>query len=341
MIEVVYEDDDTPTEKRTERSQPKETESIDIADEDEPETDSQSYGIAKVLECRAADEHHVYLRIVWLYRPEDTEEGRQPWHSDNELFPSNHMQIVDAAACNGKVNVRHWTPGIDINEEDEKEFIWRQTLNTLRKQTFSSLETFCICDRPADLSSGHTMIQCTSASCGKLMHSSCIEASIADQALKDGISSIGGESSSTETKSEPSNPFEIVADGLRKSTSKLTESLMKMATRSTRATPANGEVNAETPHALKEKEEDSDLTVTVTDRGGGAALVVEVKDVKRQRKTLLPIHCLFCKEEVGAQKSGDGEGTDRQVSRGEDAGLAVKGEMEHGGAPEAEEGEEQ
>lgn len=56
--------------------------------------------VARILEIRAADEHHVYARVYWMYWPEELPvgtkdgnkyvSGRQPYHGHNELIASNH-----------------------------------------------------------------------------------------------------------------------------------------------------------------------------------------------------------------------------------------------------------
>ena len=61
------------------------------------------YWVAKILEIRASDEHHVYARIYWMYSPEDlprnavggdvVPRGGQYSHSDNELIASNHSKL--------------------------------------------------------------------------------------------------------------------------------------------------------------------------------------------------------------------------------------------------------
>ncbi len=51
---------------------------------------------AKVLEVRALDPEHVYIRVAWLNRPEDLAGGRQPHHGKNELIPTNQLDIIDA-----------------------------------------------------------------------------------------------------------------------------------------------------------------------------------------------------------------------------------------------------
>lgn len=56
--------------------------------------------VARILEIRARDEHHVYARVYWMYWPDElplgTRDGkksvcgRQPYHGENELIASNH-----------------------------------------------------------------------------------------------------------------------------------------------------------------------------------------------------------------------------------------------------------
>jgi hypothetical protein len=58
--------------------------------------------VARILEIRASDEHHVYARVYWMYWPHElpqgthdgkkTVQGRQPYHGMNELIASNHSK---------------------------------------------------------------------------------------------------------------------------------------------------------------------------------------------------------------------------------------------------------
>ena len=58
--------------------------------------------VARILEIRASDEHHVYARVYWMYWPDElpqgtqdgkkTVQGRQPYHGINELVASNHSK---------------------------------------------------------------------------------------------------------------------------------------------------------------------------------------------------------------------------------------------------------
>ena len=89
--------------------------------------------IGKVLEVRAGDEQHVYLRVYWLFRPEDLPAGRKWYHGENEVIPSNYMQIIDAMSVNNKIDIVEWN---ETNDEDNIELdklFWRQTWNAQKK----------------------------------------------------------------------------------------------------------------------------------------------------------------------------------------------------------------
>jgi hypothetical protein len=58
--------------------------------------------VARILEIRASDEHHVYARVYWMYWPDELwpntldgkkhVKGRQWYHGKNELIASNHSK---------------------------------------------------------------------------------------------------------------------------------------------------------------------------------------------------------------------------------------------------------
>lgn len=66
----------------------------------QPRQKSDDDWVARILEIRAKDEHHVYARVYWMYWPDElpagtlegkrTVAGRQPYHGANELVASNH-----------------------------------------------------------------------------------------------------------------------------------------------------------------------------------------------------------------------------------------------------------
>jgi hypothetical protein len=59
--------------------------------------------VARILEVRASDEHHVYARVYWMYWPDEfwlgttvdgkPITGRQPYHGQHELVASNHSEL--------------------------------------------------------------------------------------------------------------------------------------------------------------------------------------------------------------------------------------------------------
>lgn len=93
---------------------------------------------AKVLEVRALDPEHVYIRLAWLNRPEDLDTGRKSYHGKNELIPTNQMDVIDAMAVNGSLTVEHWEEKDDDKPmPSEDTYFWRQTYDFANTKTFS------------------------------------------------------------------------------------------------------------------------------------------------------------------------------------------------------------
>lgn len=107
-------------------------------DSEDAKIDLAAQWKAKVLEVRALDSEHVYIRVAWLNRPEDLAGGRKSYHGKNELIPSNEMDVIDAMAVNGSLDVYHW----DEKDDDsalagEDQYFWRQTFDFANTKTFS------------------------------------------------------------------------------------------------------------------------------------------------------------------------------------------------------------
>jgi hypothetical protein len=106
----------------------------------DPKIDTASQWKAKVLEVRALDPEHVYIRLSWLNRPEDLDSGRKDYHGKNELVPTNQIDIIDAMAVNGALSVKHWDELADDDEAsmpEEEQFFWRQTFDFANTKTYS------------------------------------------------------------------------------------------------------------------------------------------------------------------------------------------------------------
>ena len=90
-----------------------------------------------MLEIRALDAEHVYLRVAWINRPEDLLTGRQPHHHIDELIPSNEMDVIDARSVEGPVEVTHWGKhprGGTSSDPARHRYFWRQSYNYVSKQ---------------------------------------------------------------------------------------------------------------------------------------------------------------------------------------------------------------
>ena len=106
-------------------------------DSDDLATSSLSDWKAKVLEVRALDAEHVYIRVSWLNRPEDMMGGRQSFHGGSELIPTNQMDVISALSVNGISPLKHSDEfGVD-NQKDslsEDKYFWRQTFDFVNKR---------------------------------------------------------------------------------------------------------------------------------------------------------------------------------------------------------------
>ncbi|KAF4782434.1 BAH domain-containing protein [Colletotrichum scovillei] len=153
-------------------------------DANEPEkvlkrSKSEDDWVARILEIRASDEHHVYARIYWMYWPEELPEGtmegkrytggRQPYHGHNELIASNHMDIINVVSVTLPATVKQW---IEENDDEIQEALyWRQAFDC-RTQQLSSVERTCKCRQPAN--PDKTLVGCSNKECGKWLHEHCL-----------------------------------------------------------------------------------------------------------------------------------------------------------------------
>ncbi|KAL8658798.1 MAG: hypothetical protein Q9226_000780 [Calogaya cf. arnoldii] len=126
---------------------------------------------ARILEIRALDTKNVYIRLYWLYTPDQLLRGRQPHHGKHELVITNHMEIVDAARVIEPLTV------INLKEMEDWQgpftgMYWRQTYHVLSKE-LSPPKTHCICNRP--VCPDDILVRCNNSQCALLLHAKCIE----------------------------------------------------------------------------------------------------------------------------------------------------------------------
>jgi hypothetical protein len=143
--------------------------------------------LAKILEVRAGNASRVYLRVYWVYRPEDLPGGRQPYHGGGELIVSNHMDIIEADTLDAVADVVHWNDdpksmalpasqlfyrqGYDITETN------RLSVRTLVTKSYPTLimsqklNTYCIDKQPSN--PDDILVQCPH--CSEWLHAGCLE----------------------------------------------------------------------------------------------------------------------------------------------------------------------
>ncbi|KAG7292653.1 hypothetical protein NEMBOFW57_002689 [Staphylotrichum longicolle] len=145
----------------------------------QPRKKSDDDWVARILEIRASDEHHVYARVYWMYWPDElpqgthdgkkTIQGRQPYHGMNELVASNHMDIINVVSVTSQAQVKQWFEEND--EEIQHALYWRQAFD-VRTYELSSVDLVCSCNTPGN--PDKLLIGCTTESCKKWMHEHCI-----------------------------------------------------------------------------------------------------------------------------------------------------------------------
>ncbi|CUS10541.1 unnamed protein product [Tuber aestivum] len=141
-------------------------------------SDDKKFWVARVLEIRAIDESHVYLRVYWLYWPEELPGGRQPYHGAKEIIASNHMEIIDAMTVSGRATVKHW---MELDEEEDlPDLFWRQKFD-YPTQTLMEVREHCKCR--GYYNPDKIMYACTS--CKMWLHEECLIADIRKKLCKE------------------------------------------------------------------------------------------------------------------------------------------------------------
>jgi len=126
---------------------------------------------AQVLEVRAINEAHVYVKLAWLYRPaHDLPNGPTNYHGKYELVPSTEISIIDAASLNGSFKIKYWNEYEDDDVPVAEQYYWRQSCDHLAG-TLSACRQVCICSQPHNPDC--PIIQCKH--CQQWMHATCLE----------------------------------------------------------------------------------------------------------------------------------------------------------------------
>jgi hypothetical protein len=140
--------------------------------------------VGKVLEVKAENTAEVWLRVFWLYWPEELPQGRQDYHGSQELVMSNHMEIVDAKTVAGGADILRWDELVE--DQDVGQRFWRQFYDVRRKHTnsagdgsgndhrgLSEIRRHCVCN--GYYNPDRTMLKCPDPNCAIWNHQECLE----------------------------------------------------------------------------------------------------------------------------------------------------------------------
>lgn len=145
-----------------------------------PKSRSDDDWVARILEIRASDEHHVYARVYWMYWPDELPggtldgkkmiQGRQPYHGVNELVASNHMDIINVVSVTSAAQVNQM---FEENDDDvHNTLYWRQAID-VRTFELSSLVPNCKCGQPGN--PDKVLVGCPRPVCNKWLHDECLK----------------------------------------------------------------------------------------------------------------------------------------------------------------------
>ena len=159
--------------------------------------DKENQWVGQVLEVKAANPSEVWLRVFWLYWPEELPDGRKAYHGNQELIMSNHMEIIDAKSVASGAEISHW------DEKDEDQDVghrfWRQFYNVQLRGTktggLSEIRRHCICEQYYN--PDKTMLKCPNPKCGIWNHQECLEQSILEQTYRRLVDNQDSENSNT------------------------------------------------------------------------------------------------------------------------------------------------
>ncbi|KAH8748980.1 hypothetical protein F5883DRAFT_233731 [Diaporthe sp. PMI_573] len=87
-----------------------------------------------------------------MYRPDelpqitvdggDKIQGRQPYHGEDELIASNHMDIINVVSVTEKTTVNHFDE--DNHDQVQNSFYWRQIFNIQTRELSVSTWAECL-----------------------------------------------------------------------------------------------------------------------------------------------------------------------------------------------------
>lgn len=159
----------------------------DATEDERLQYDQENFWVGLISEFRAESPDKVYVKVYWLYWPDELPEGRQPYHGKRELVLSNHVDIIDASTIATHAEISFWDENDDSNKNVLQERYWRQTYDLKKaardpRNALSKLRKFCTCgkyDNP-----NVEMYQChkPQVGCGLWNHQGCLVKELEERA---------------------------------------------------------------------------------------------------------------------------------------------------------------
>jgi hypothetical protein len=130
------------------RMPPPQAPPADASADERLEYDKENFWPGLISEFRVEGQEKVYVRLFWLYWPDELPMGRQPCHGKNELILGNHVDIVEAQTIACHAAISHWDEADDSNKILEERY-WRQMLDIHKLRThpglsLSKLRKYCV-----------------------------------------------------------------------------------------------------------------------------------------------------------------------------------------------------
>ncbi|OAA53951.1 BAH-domain containing protein [Niveomyces insectorum RCEF 264] len=241
--------------------------------------------VARILEIRASDEHHVYARVFWMYWPDELPvgthyrkkpvQGRQPYHGASELIASNHMDIINVVSVTSMATVNHLNE--DKDDDVQSALYWRQALD-VRNLELTTLEDVCDCDRPAN--PDKMLVGCGDSNCGRWIHEECLT----HYALMRVYERLGRDTPHRSTKAVV-GAAGVVSVKAERSTDDVKEPLSPSETGGAVSAQPSIDVKADTVEVAGQTEEEDEEENVVNERNGAGDDADDGSD-KRARKEL-------------------------------------------------------
>jgi hypothetical protein len=138
----------------------------------------QNTWVGRIQQVKAAKQDEVYVRIFYLYWPEELPKGRETYHGTNELVLSNHADIIDATSIMNEAEIMQLPDDEATVPPAPGQYYWRQTHNVKKVgKSLSTLPRYCYCHQ--EWNPDDPMFKCRH--CSTYLHLGCLKAQLLNE----------------------------------------------------------------------------------------------------------------------------------------------------------------